>query len=250
MQLAERIHLVGSGSFGFDLTDPYDSHIYLVDGRSELALIDLGAGMGATDVVANVRAAGFDPARVHHLLCTHAHGDHAGGAAQMRALLPNATLSISGEVADFVRTGDEAGTSIDVAKAAGIYPADYRLEPCAVDNELSDGDRITIGDLVLECVETPGHARGHVSFLLEHHGRRNLFGGDVIFHGGTILLQNIYDCSLEAMVESLRKLRGLAVDGLFPGHFAVSLKNGQRHIERANEALDRLLIPTAAIAGW
>ena len=250
MQLAERIHLVGSGSFGFDLTDPYDSHIYLLDGGSELALVDVGAGMGAAEVVANVRRAGFDPARIQQLICTHAHGDHAGGAARMRELLPNAALSISGEVAELVRTGDEAGTSIGAAKLAGIYPVEYRLDPCPVDRELAEGDRIAIGDLTLECIGTPGHSSGHLSFLLEHDGRRSLFGGDVVFFGGTILLQNIHDCSLGALVESLRKLRGLGIDALFPGHLAFSLSDGQRHIETANRALDTLLIPTQVVAAW
>jgi hydroxyacylglutathione hydrolase len=71
VQLAERIHLVGSGAFGFDLSDPYDCHVYLLDGSSELALIDLGAGMGTEQIVANVERAGFDPARITRLLCTH-----------------------------------------------------------------------------------------------------------------------------------------------------------------------------------
>jgi hydroxyacylglutathione hydrolase len=250
MQLDERIHLVGSGSFGFDLTDPYDCHIYLVDGGSELGLIDVGAGMGADQVVANIRHAGFEPDRIRHVLCTHAHGDHAGGAARMRTLLPNPSLSMSRDVARLIRGGDETGTSIDVAKSAGIYPPDYRLEPVVVDGELGEGDRIAVGDLVLECIETPGHSAGHLSFLLEHGGRRSLFVGDVVFHGGTILLQNIHDCSLEAMVASLRKLRGLAIDALFPGHLAFSLQDGQRHIERANEALDRLLIPNQMVSAW
>jgi glyoxylase-like metal-dependent hydrolase (beta-lactamase superfamily II) len=168
----------------------------------------------------------------------------------MRALLPNASLSVSGDVADLVRAGDEAGTSVAVAKAAGIYPLDYRLQPCPVEGELADGERIAIGDLVLECIETPGHSSGHLSFLLEYDGRRSLFGGDVVFHGGTILLQNIHDCSLEAMVGSLRKLRGLAVDALFPGHLAFSLRDGQRHIESANQTLDRLLIPDQMVSAW
>jgi hypothetical protein len=41
MHVADRIHLVGSGSYGFSLSDPYDCHIYLIDGGSELALIDV-----------------------------------------------------------------------------------------------------------------------------------------------------------------------------------------------------------------
>lgn len=250
MQLEERIHLVGSGSYGFDLTDPYDCHIYLVDGGSELALVDVGAGMGAAEVIANVRRAGFDPAAIRHVLCTHAHGDHAGGAARMRAHLPHASFAASRYVAELVRAGDELGTSLGVAKAAGIYPPDYTLEPCPVDGELADGDRVSIGDLVLECIETPGHAGGHLSFLLEREGRRTLFAGDLVFHGGTILLQSIHDCSLEALVSSLRRLRGLAIDALLPGHLAFSLRNGQRHIEAANAVLDRLLIPGQMTSAW
>src|SRR5919201_375561 len=126
-ELVERPNVGGSGSYGFDLTDAYDCHIYLVDGGSELALVDVGAGMGAAEVIANVRRAGFDPAAIRHVLCTHAHGDHAGGAARMRALLPNASFSASPYAAELVRTGDEGGTSIGMAKAAGIYPPDYSL---------------------------------------------------------------------------------------------------------------------------
>lgn len=250
MQLAERIYLVGSGSFGFDLTDPYDCHVYLLDGGSELALVDVGAGMGAQRIVANVERAGFDPQRITKLLCTHAHGDHAGGAARMRSLLPNASIHLSRGGAAVIRSGDEQAASIDVAKSAGIYPADYRLEACAVDGELAEGDRVPVGDLVVECIDTPGHSSGHLSFLLEHADRRSLFGGDVVFHGGTILLQNIHDCSLEQLVRSLRKLRGLAVDALFPGHLAFSVDRGQRHIERANEVLDTLLVPPQAVPAW
>jgi hydroxyacylglutathione hydrolase len=250
VQLAERIHLVGSGSFGFDLTDPYDCHIYLVDGGGELGLVDVGAGMGAIDVLENVRLDGFDPGRISHIVCTHAHGDHAGGAARMRSLLPHASLSVSRDVADLVRAGDERGASIDVARAAGIYPVDYRLEPCAVDGELVDGDRIVLGDVVLECIDTPGHARGHVSFILDYDGRRSLFGGDAVFYGGRILLQSTHDCSLQETIATLRKLRGLAIDALLPGHLAFSLTYGQRHIETANRVLDRLLVPDQMISAW
>ena len=250
MRLAERIHLVGSGANGFDLTDPYDCHVYLLDGGSELALVDAGAGMGAGAVVENVRRAGFDPARIRQVLCTHAHGDHAGGAARMRALLPGASFAMSAHAAGLIERGDEVGTSLAPAIEAGIYPAGYRLEPCPVERRLADGDRVAVGDLELECLETPGHADGHLSFLLEHGGRRSLFAGDLVFHGGTVLLQATHDCSVQALTASLRRLRPLALDALFPGHFAVSLRDGQRHVERANAVLDTLLLPPPAVTAW
>ena len=250
MQLAPRIHLVGSGANGFDLSDPYDCHVYLLDGGDELALIDVGAGLGAEQVIVNVRAAGFDPAAIRRILCTHAHGDHAGGAAKMRHLAPNAALALSPYAADLIRRGDEAGTSLAAAKKVGIYPSDYVLEPCPVDQELTDGDTVQIGEIVLECIETPGHADGHLSFLLDDDGARSLFAGDVLFHGGKVLLQNTHDCRVDALSASLRRLRPLRIDGFYPGHWGFSLRNGSRHIERANAVLDQLLVPEQAIAAW
>jgi hydroxyacylglutathione hydrolase len=250
MQLTNRIHLVGSGAMGFGLTDAYDCHIFLVDGGDELALIDVGAGMGASAVVENVERAGFDPRRIRHLVLTHGHADHAGGAAQMRALLVEPAVHMSSAVAEYLRTGDERGISLDVAKKVGFYPAEYTLEACPVDNELRDGDTIRVGDLSLGVLDTPGHCDGHVSLVLDDDGRRCLFAGDVIFWGGNILLQNIHDCRLDAHIESLRKLRGLEVDVLLPAHLTLDLQAGQRHIERANDALDRLLVPNQLINAW
>lgn len=250
MKLSERIYLVGSGSFGFDLTDPYDCHVYLVDGGDELALVDVGAGMGAEAIVENVRREGFDPERIRHLILTHAHGDHAGGAARMRRLLGDLAVYLSRATARFLRESDEEGISLGAAKAAGIYPPDYRLEPCEVDVELAEGDRVQVGSLELEVLDTPGHCDGHVSLLLEHEGARTLFAGDVVFFGGKILLQAIYDCRLDEEIRSLRKLRQLEVTALCPGHLTLSLNGGQRHIERANEALDRLLIPEQIVSAW
>lgn len=250
MKLAEHIYLVGSGSLGFDLTDPYDCHVYLLDGGDELALVDVGAGMGAEAIVGNVRREGFDPGRIRHLILTHAHGDHAGGAARTRRLLGEPSVCLSRAAARFLREGDEEGVSLGAAKAAGIYPPDYRLEPCEVDVELAEGDRIEVGSLTLEVLDTPGHCDGHVSLLLDHAGRRTLFAGDVIFFGGKILLQAIYDCRLDEEIRSLRKLRGLELTALLPGHLTLSLNGGQRHVERANQVLDRLLIPEQVVSAW
>ena len=250
MRLSERVYLVGSGSNGFDLTDPFDCHVYLIDGGRELALIDVGAGMGAEGIIENVKRDGFDPARIRHLILTHGHGDHAGGAARMRSLLGEPAIYVSGAIAESLRLGDEKAMSIDVAKQAGIYPLDYRLRPFPVDHELEEGATIEVGRVQLTVFDTPGHSDGHVSLLMEEDGRRMLFAGDVIFFGGKILLQNIHDCRLDALISSLRKLRQVEVSALLPGHLTLSLRDGQRHIERANSVLDRLLIPEQMVSAW
>lgn len=250
MKLLDHVYLVGSGANGFDLSDAFDCHIYLVDGGDELALIDVGAGMGIEDVIANVEKDGFDPRLIRHLVLTHGHGDHAGGANQMRRRLGEPAVHASVVIADSLREGDERAVSLDVAKQAGIYPTDYRLEPCQVDDELEEGSTISVGQLRLSVIDTPGHSDGHVSLLLDDDDDRVLFAGDVVFFGGKVLLQNIHDCRLDALSNSLRKLRELQVSALLPGHLSVSLKNGQRHIERANAVLDRLLIPEQMLSAW
>jgi hypothetical protein len=40
LRLTERIHVVGSGGFGFGLSHQLDCHVYAANGRTEIALID------------------------------------------------------------------------------------------------------------------------------------------------------------------------------------------------------------------
>ena len=244
MKLTERVYLVGSGASGFALTDRYDCHVYLLDGGDELALIDVGAGMGVAEIMANVRADGFDPASIRHIILTHVHGDHGGGAARVRAVLGNgANVYLHTDSADFLREGNEEAISLDVAKEFGIYPPDYRFEPCPVDIELEEAQSLQVGDLELAVVETPGHCIGHTSFVMRHKDHTYFFGGDLVFFGGRILLQNIYDCDLQAYIASLMKVADLGVDVFLPGHRGLALNQGQRHIDAAVRHLKEGLVP-------
>lgn len=55
MRLLPSMHLVASGRAGFELTDAYDFHAYLVTGRTAAMLIDAGAGRPPDAVAAAVR---------------------------------------------------------------------------------------------------------------------------------------------------------------------------------------------------
>jgi glyoxylase-like metal-dependent hydrolase (beta-lactamase superfamily II) len=244
VRLTERVYLVGSGASGLALTDRYDCHVYLLDGGDELALIDVGAGMGVAEIMVNVRADGFDPDSIRHIILTHAHGDHGGGAAHVRAVLGNrAQVYLHRDSADFLREGNEEAISLNVAKEFGIYPPDYCFEPCFVDIEFEEGQTLQVGDLELEVVETPGHCTGHTSFVMRHKDRAYFFGGDLVFFGGRILLQNIYDCDLQAYFSSLLKVADLGIDVLLPGHGGLTLSQGQRHIDAAVGHLKEGLVP-------
>jgi glyoxylase-like metal-dependent hydrolase (beta-lactamase superfamily II) len=241
--------LIGGGNFGFNLSAPLDCHIYLLDGGDELAIVDAGLGgpHGDTEtILANVRDDGYDVDRISTLILTHYHADHAGGAAEIRERL-GVEVAASELTARTLEIGDEDVISLPFAKAAGFYPADYVYEPCPVGKVLREGEPFSVGRLKVTPYDTPGHSRGHLSFLVEGGDRTYLIGGDLVFFGGTIIAQNIPDCSIQEYGESMRKMAGVPFDALLPGHLSLSLRNGKRHVDLAAAAFGQLMVPKNAV---
>jgi hydroxyacylglutathione hydrolase len=107
---------------------------------------------------------------VEKILLTHGHIDHAGEA---KTLAQELGVPVEGpHEADrfwLARLADDG-------RAMGIRGVSF--EP---DRWLVEGDRVTIGNLVLDVYETPGHTEGHVIF---HHPPSNFaLVGDVLFQG-------------------------------------------------------------------
>jgi hydroxyacylglutathione hydrolase len=247
VQLAPGIHLIGSGSGGFDLTDPFDCHVYLVEAGGEAAVVDAGIGRATDAILDAVELAGVGLQAVRYLLLTHAHPDHSGGAAGMRGRLPEMEVVASPEVARWVRDADEEAMSLPIGKRADFYPQDFRFEPCPVDVEVREGVRLPLGGTEISVLETPGHADGHVGFLLELGGRTVFLGGDLVFHGGLVSLASTWDCRIQEYAASMGKLRGAAIDVLLPGHHDVSLRHGQRHVDAANRLFERGFVPQSVV---
>jgi glyoxylase-like metal-dependent hydrolase (beta-lactamase superfamily II) len=247
MRLTERIHLVASGDGGFSLTDPFDCHVYAVDGGDEAALIDSGIGAATEDILRNLEQSGIPPARVRRVLLTHAHPDHAGGAASLSERLPGLRVVASAQVADWVETANEHAMSVEAGKRAQFYPADFRARPCPVDERVADRHRLRVGDLELEVIETPGHAAGHLAFVADTPDGRACFCGDLVFFGGLVSLESNWDCSLQDYQAGLRRLDGAGIDALLPGHHSISLRRGQRHVDAANRLFARGFVPPSVV---
>ena len=242
MRLHQGIHLVGGGDLGFGMSHQADGHMYAVESEGEIALIDVGTGLDRRSVIDELREDGLHAGAVRHLVVTHYHGDHAGGLAAWRKLTDGRTYAGRDGVAA-IEAGDEAATGLAAGRAAGIYPSEYRQEPCSIDEPLDDGAAISVGRLRLFAIATPGHCRGHTSYLLALPDRVFLFSGDAVFWGGTVALQNVPDCSIAESARSLEKLAALEFDALLPGHLTLSLTNGRRHIELAAERFRALKVP-------
>ena len=90
---------------------------------------------------------------------------------------------------------------------------------------------------------TPGHAAGHLSYVLRRGGKTAAFCGDAFFFGGRILLQDTWDCSMQESIRTVQRLAELSVDGLYPGHLTFTVRNGRREVAKAMEHVRRLVPP-------
>ncbi len=243
MRLTERIHLVGSGEPDLATSDPIDSQVYLVDTGEGLACIDAGAGRSVERILAEVRAGGLVPEEIRWVLLTHGHADHAGGASAWRRRLPGIAIGASASVAGWLETADEEATSVDRARRAGIYPPDYRLEPCAIDLVLEPGTAIELGSIRLEIVPTEGHAAGHLAFVGVIDGALTAFSGDALFPRGRILLQDTWDCDVRVALRSVERLAALDPARLLAGHLAPILEGAADHFDEALARIERLAVP-------
>lgn len=241
MRISKNVCIVASGDSGLSLTGPADCTVYLVDGGSSCALIDSGFTLEPEQIVRNIEDDGIDPDRVDSILLTHGHGDHAAGARWLSLRL-GAKVYASDATAAYVSGGDQKALSVDVARDAGLYPQDFHVPSVPV-TPLADGSTIEVGDVRLSAIYSPGHCSGHCCYLMGE----DLFCGDVMSAGGRIALQDIWDCDIQAYLDTVRKLHGLHVRGFFPGHGAFSLERGYRHFDAAMERIGRLWLPLNSI---
>ncbi len=112
----------------------------LIDGNDELAPL--------------FERAEADGIEITHILVTHPHLDHVAGLAEARERLG----------------GPRVVAHPDAA-------AELDLE---VSQTLSDGEKLATGELEIEAISTPGHATGHLAFLVDGS---DVFTADVLFKG-------------------------------------------------------------------
>ena len=108
---------------------------------------------------------------ISHILLTHAHFDHVGALADLKARTDAPVYAH----ADTVPMLERATT----AAAMWGFTIEQPLPP---DHLLQEGEVVAVGELRPIVLSTPGHAPGHVCFYLAEH--RVVFDGDVLFQGG------------------------------------------------------------------
>lgn len=189
----------------------------LVKDGEHVVLIDTGAGgrMGTQNkLMASLREAGVDPARVTDILISHAHGDHVGGlaGADGRLAFPNAVIRISEpEWADMKATAARAGEG---ALLRAVTP---RVQPFA------PGAQVTPS---IKAVPLAGHTPGHSGYEIVSGTERLMYIGDAL-HSSVISVQrpdwvNGWDTDSAAGIATRQGLLERGATGslrIYAGHF-------------------------------
>lgn len=228
MKLTDRIYLCGSGAFG--ITPSGDCHCYVLDGKSELALVDCGMQKDPQAILLQMEQDGLDPGKLRYLLLTHTHPDHANACEWFQKHM-GVQIAASAFEAAALEHGLLETLGLDVKNPR--YEQYYHMCRCRADRIVADGEFLRIGDLTVEALLTPGHTAGSTSYLTEICGKRELFTGDEVFYQGFVSVLTPPFSDYEHYYDGLTRLKDQKVDGLFPSHLMWTLRDGQKHIDKA-----------------
>jgi glyoxylase-like metal-dependent hydrolase (beta-lactamase superfamily II) len=145
---------------------------------------------GNDDLGPLLERADRDGIEITHILITHPHGDHIAGLAAAQEQLGGVPMVAHAEALGEI--GDEVSETI------------------------ADGEKLSTGGLEIEAISTPGHAAGHVAFLVNGS---DVFTADVLFKGtvgGTMAPGASGFADLKASVMKLMELPPQTA--VHPGH--------------------------------
>lgn len=144
-------------------------------------LIECGPALTVDAVLAGLRALGLDAGDLAYLVLTHIHLDHAGGAGDVAAAFPDATVVVSEHGARHL--ADPARLNASSARVYGpLFDTVYgACTPVPAARLRSVGEREELdlgGGRVLELLHTPGHAKHHLGVVDPTIGA--VFSGDSV----------------------------------------------------------------------
>jgi len=197
---------------------------YLLDAR-EPTIVETGPTPSLEHVVSGLDRLGVGATELAHVVVTHIHLDHAGGAGALSERYPNATVWVHERGARHL-----ADPTRLVASATSIYGSDRMGElfgwvspvPAQRIRSLGDGEVIDIGGRSLAAVATPGHAKHQVALVDSDTGA--VFTGDALgIHPPDLPMLRPAtpppDYDLDQALDSIERIRALAGELLLFSHF-------------------------------
>lgn len=210
---------------------------YLIQHGDAVILVESGPGSTLPALEAGLAKEGLSPRNLTHVLLTHIHLDHAGGAGWLAQ--QGAQIYVHPLGAPHLLNPEKL-----IASATRIYGD--RMDQLwgeflpVAQNQLTvpnDAEEIVIGNLRFLPVNTPGHAEHHFSYIFEDV----CFCGDV---GGVRIPGYQYlrapmpppELHFGRWRESLARLRGLKIARVAPTHFGM-YEDADWHLNTLDETL-------------
>lgn len=150
---------------------------YVVRG-DDIALIETGTSLTVPATLAGLDQLGIAREAVGHILCTHLHMDHAGGAGYLAEALPRARVYIHSMSIPHLIDPSRLMPSSRRAVGEEAWPLHGDMLPAPAERlEPAENLRLDLGkEVVLEALATPGHAPDHLSYWDRRSG--GMFLGD------------------------------------------------------------------------
>ena len=197
---------------------------YLLDAERPV-LVETGPARGIEHLLAGLASLGMEPGELSHVVLTHIHLDHAGGAGDVAAAFPEATIVVSEVGARHLH--DPARLNVAARRVYGelhdtVY-GDCTPIPAERILAVGDGDTVALGGgRELQLQYAPGHAKHHIGVF--DTGTGALFSGDSVgvrLPGMPVLRPATppTDFHLEAALATLERYRRTEPDRVYLAHY-------------------------------
>ncbi len=197
----------------------YDSNVYLLD-TDDPIVVDTGTGMFA-DTTLEELSKTVPLNKIGRIVLTHCHYDHIGGAEKFHKAT-GARLFLHEDEAIPIMSGD---SSLTVSDMFGRKLKQLDLEP------LKTGQILKSGEEELEILHTPGHSPGSIT-ILDKKSASGLVG-DTVFCDGGVGRWDLPGGDITKLVSSVRRLQGLGLKNMYPGHGSYAEGDAPLHLRLA-----------------
>lgn len=226
---------VGDDIYGIDLFEegrPYRSSAYLIR-DTQLTLVETGSARSHEKLIEGLKELGVSPRDLCHVVVTHVHLDHSGGAGQLMALAPEATLHCHPRAARHLIDPSRLSEGARAVYGNGLDQIFGSLQPVPADRVVSheEGTTLELARRQLIFLDTPGHAKHHTSVV--DTGSRGLFSGDMVgirYHPGYTGWPFVYgfpsttpsDFDPDVMLKTLDRLQRWELSAVYHTHYGVT----------------------------